>query len=316
MAGMWRTLRASLMTPDTVETTMSRRGFHVKDEATRRRLESVGASFLTGFRAAVEAREDADIDRLELIERQFRGFAYEGAAMGYAILDGVAPGGDRTGRFLTGFGEPHVYMAYVGIGWAYAKLPRWRWRAVQAPDPLLRWLVLDGLGFHRAYFETDRFVRRQEIKPVAWPPDVPGDYPAHAIDQGIGRASWFVAGADPDVAAELISRFDESRHGDLWSGMGLAATYAGGADPDELKKLYVHAGRYRPQLAQGATFAAQARLHAGLATEHTHLATGVFCGCTPQEAATITERERDALPADGVVPAYEIWRQRIQAHFA
>ncbi|MFF5179685.1 DUF1702 family protein [Micromonospora sp. NPDC000316] len=316
MAGMWRTLRANLMTPDTAETTMSRRGFHVKDEATRRRLESVGASFLTGFRAAVEARDDADIERLELIERQFRGFAYEGAAMGYAILDGVALGGDRTGRFLTGFGAPHVYMAYVGIGWAYAKLPRWRWRAVQAPDPLLRWLVLDGLGFHRAYFETDRFVRRQEIKAVAWPSDVPGDYPAHAIDQGIGRASWFVAGADPDVAAELISRFDESRHGDLWSGMGLAATYAGGADPDELKKLYVHAGRYRPQLAQGATFAAQARLHAGLATEHTHLATGVFCGCTPQEAATLTERERDALPADGAVPAYEIWRQRIQAHFA
>ncbi|PZF92514.1 DUF1702 family protein [Micromonospora deserti] len=316
MAGLWRALRAQLMTPDMVETTMSRRGFHVKDEATRRRLESVGTSFLTGFRAAVEARADTDIGRLELIERQFRGFAYEGAAMGYAILDGVAPGGGRTARFLAGAGAPHVYMAYVGIGWAYAKLPRWRWRAVPAPDRLLRWLVLDGLGFHRAYFQTDRFVRRQEDGPVAWPPDVPGDYARRAVDQGIGRASWFVAGADPDVAAELIGRFDESRHGDLWSGMGLAATYAGGADQDDLKKLYVHAGRYRPQLAQGSAFAAQARLYAGLVTEHTPVATGIFCGCTPQEAAAVTERERATLPPDAAEPAYEVWRQRIQAHFA
>ena len=314
MAGLWRSLRAQLMTPDTAETTMSRRGFHVKDEPTRRRLESVGASFLTGFRAAVEARDDADIGRLDLIERQFRGFAYEGAAMGYAVLDGVA-GGGRTARFLTGAGAAHIYMAYVGIGWAYAKLPRWRWRAVAAPDPLLRWLVLDGLGFYRAYFETDRFVRRQTVAPVPWPPDVPGDYPRRALDQGIGRASWFVAGADPDVAAELIGRFEPDRHGDLWSGMGLAATYAGGANPDDLKKLYVHAGRYRPQLAQGSAFAAQARLRAGLVTEHTPLATDVFCGCSPEEAAAITDRARADLPPDGTEPAYEVWRQRIQAQF-
>ncbi|MEV6693456.1 DUF1702 family protein [Micromonospora sp. NPDC051196] len=315
MAGLWRSIRAQLITPDTAETTMSRRGFHVKDEPTRHRLESVGASFLTGFRAAVEARDEADIGRLDLIERQFRGFAYEGAAMGYAVLDGVT-GGGRTARFLTGVGAPHIYMAYVGIGWAYAKLPRWRWRAVAAPDPLLRWLVLDGLGFYRAYFETDRFVRRQAVAPVPWPPDVPGDYPRRALDQGIGRASWFVAGADPDVAAELIGRFETERHGDLWSGMGLAATYAGGANPDDLKKLYVHAGRYRPQLAQGSAFAAQARLRAGLVTEHTPLATDVFCGCSPEEAAAVTDRARDDLPPDGTEPAYEVWRQRIQAQFA
>ncbi|WP_327026331.1 DUF1702 family protein [Micromonospora sp. NBC_01739] len=315
MAGLWRNLRAQLMTPDIAETTMSRRGFHVKDEPGRQRLEAVGASFLTGFRAAVEARDETDIGRLNLIDRQFRGFAYEGAAMGYAVLDGVT-GGRRTARFLTGAGSPHVYMAYVGIGWAYAKLPRWRWRAVAAPDPLLRWLVLDGLGFYRAYFETDRFVRRQAVSPVPWPPETPGDYPRRALDQGIGRASWFVAGADPDVAANIIGRFDSARHADLWSGMGLAATYAGGADPDDLKKLAVHAGRYRPQLAQGSTFGAQARLRAGLVTEHTPLATEIFCGCSPEEAAAVTDRAREDLPPDGTEPAYEMWRRRIQAHFA
>ncbi|MGC5031219.1 DUF1702 family protein [Micromonospora sp. DT229] len=315
MAGLWRNLRAQLMTPDIAETTMDRRGFHVKDEPARQRLEAVGASFLTGFRAAVEARDETDIGRLDLIDRQFRGFAYEGAAMGYAVLDGVT-GGRRTARFLTGAGSPHIYMAYVGIGWAYAKLPRWRWRAVAAPDPLLRWLVLDGLGFYRAYFETDRFVRRQTVSPVPWPPEVPGDYPRRALDQGIGRASWFVAGADPDVAAKIIGRFDSARHADLWSGMGLAATYAGGADPDDLKKLAVHAGRYRPQLAQGSTFGAQARLRAGLVTEHTPLATEIFCGCSPEQAAAVTDRAREDLPPDGTEPAYEVWRRRIQAYFA
>lgn len=289
----------------------------MKDEATRQRLENVGARFLDGFEYALLAKEVEDATPLlERVDRPFRGFAYEGAAMGFAVLDGMPGRGGRVTKFLDGAGAPHVYMAYVGIGWAFAKLPRFCWSSVATPDPLLRWLALDGLGFYHAYFNTERYVRQQYVGPrLGWPADVPGDYSQRVIDQGIGRAMWFVAGADPEVATSMIGRFDPARQGDLWAGMGLAATYAGGATETELKTLRAGAGQFGPQLAQGSTFAAQARLCAGLVTEHTPMATDVFCGCTPEAAAVITEGERKALPAEGVVPGYEVWRQRIQAHF-
>jgi hypothetical protein len=311
-------LRARLLTPDRSTTELATRGFHVKDDPTRAGLEAVGAHFLDGFRYALEAPDpSAAGGRLDTVERPYRGFAYEGAAMALALLDGLSPtGGDRVARFIVGPAARHVYMAYVGIGWAYAKLPQWRWRAVPAPDPLLRWLVLDGYGFYHAFFDTDRYVHRQHVDAgLRWPPDGPRGYVPRAVDQGVGRAMWFVAGADPDVAATLIGRFPAHRRADLWSGMGLAASYAGAASRAELESLQDSAGEHRPELAQGAAFAAGARVLAGLTTPHTATATEVFCAAGPEEVAAVNDGARVDLPAGGQEPEFEIWRRRIQSRF-
>jgi hypothetical protein len=318
MSNFLRTTRARLLTPDRGMTQLDTRGFYVKDEPTRERLEAVGARFLDGYQYAMEARAPADAAaRLDTIDAAERGFAYEGAGMALALLDGMTPGGGtRTSRFVAGPGAPHFYMVFVGIGWALAKLPKWRWRAVRRPDHLSSWLALDGYGFYHAFFDTDQYVHRQYVDTGArWPAGASADYTLRVIDQGIGRAMWFVAGADPDRAATLIERFPEPRHADLWSGMGLAATYAGSADEVELKSLRERAGRYRPELAQGAAFGAKARVLGGLVTAHTPVATAVFCGRTPQEAAAITDEMQIGLPTDGAVATYEVWRQRIQGRF-
>src|SRR5207245_1132167 len=84
------------------------------------------------------------------------------------------------------------------------------------------------------------------------PPGGPQWYADRVIDQGIGRAMWFVGGADADLVATLIDRFPESRRGDLYGGAGLAATYAGGAEEAELRLLADRAGSHRFQVAQGA----------------------------------------------------------------
>jgi hypothetical protein len=306
------------MTPSRSSTELDVRGFHVKSEPARQRLEAVGGHFLDGFETALAAPgTDAAGTRLDRIERTYRGFAYEGAGMAFAILDGITPGGGtRAARFIDGPAARHIYMAYVGIGWAYAKLPALRWNAVSAPDPLLRWLVLDGYGFYHAYFETDRYVRDQALD--ARLPAPAGDNPGYAqrvVDQGIGRAMWFVAGADPDVGAAMIDEFPVSRRADLWAGMGLAASYAGAADEAELTALREHAGQYRPDLAQGAAFACGARVLSGLVIPHTELAAQLFCGCTAAEASAINDDARRNLPADGPLPAYEVWRQRIANRF-
>src|SRR5216683_1249000 len=318
MANVLRALRRRILTPNVSATSLDTRGFHEKSPAARELLETIGRTFLTGFAYATEARSAAAAEeRIEEIPAKFRGFAYERAAMGCTILDTLPIGGRRRlGSFLAGRGNDHVYMAYIGVGWAMARLPRFLWTRIQAPDPLLRWLVLDGYGFHQAYFHTDRYVHEQfRDSRFPWPADGPRWYASRAIDQGIGRAMWFVGGTDADLVATMIDKFPESRRSDLYSGAGLAATYAGGADEGELRVLRQRAGTYSPQVAQGCAFAAQARLQAGLLVPHTRVATQVFCGMTPEQAAQITVEVLPGQQAQGDLPVYEVWRQLVADKF-
>jgi hypothetical protein len=178
-----------------------------------------------------------------------------------------------------------------------------------------------------------------------WPVQGPAWYANRAIDQGIGRAMWFVGGADAAVVTQLLGKFPDHRLADLYSGAGLAATYAGGADEAELRAFWHDAGRFRPLVAQGSAFAAAARLRADLVVAHNELATQVFCGMPVAAAAKVTDdalgnqsltsrtpteevltdqgptdtTDRDhGLPdptRSRAMPAYEVWRQRIANEF-
>ncbi|MEV8441819.1 DUF1702 family protein [Actinosynnema sp. NPDC051121] len=320
MANTYRSLRRRVLTPAMSETKPSVRGFHEKTPEATELLETVGRMFLTGYGYAAESRRPLDVEPLlEELPVRFRGFAYEGAAMGFAVRDGLPFGRRRSvAEFLTGRARAHDYMVYVGIGWALARVPRFRWPAVTAnvTDELIQWLVLDGYGFHQAYFHPDLYVYGHYREPrFPWPESGPEAYADRAIDQGIGRAVWFVAGTDPEVAADLIDRFPRERHPDLYSGAGLAATYAGGVERHELELFRDRAGEHRPLVAQAAAFAATARVQAGLAVPHNELATRVFCGMSVAEASEVSVRHRPSGPVDGDVPAYEVWRQRIADEF-
>jgi hypothetical protein len=320
LTSSWRALRRRLLTPDVVETSLDKRGFHKKSPAAQERLETVGKTFLIGYAHSVEARRPEETD--VAIEREvpdwLRGFAYEGAGMGLAILDGMPFGrSDNVRRFLaTPKGEAYSYLAYVGIGWAMARLPRFRWPKPSAIDPVVVPLVLDGYGFHQAYFRTARYIdgQYQDLN-FRWPGGPSAAYANRAIDQGIGRALWFIGGTDPKLVGDLVESFDEARRGDLYAGIGLAATYASGVEEHELVAVWRRAGDYRRNVAQGSAFAANARVRAGIVPPHTGLATQVFCGATPEEVARITNELRPVDPVEGEQPAYEVWRQRLANEF-
>lgn len=291
------------------EATFARRGFRSTSPEVRTRLEYVGETFLFGYHAALEDRGIAALTpQLESAEAEFRGFAYEGASMALDLLDQLKPWrASRIQQFLDGPGAPHVYMVHVGMGWSMARLRFGMSRRLSRLDPLERWLVLDGCGFHEGYFHWPRY------RDGAHPPEWLHGYALRAFDQGLGRSLWFISGADPEWMAATIAAFPEARRGDLWSGVGLACAYAGGID-GHLKTLKMASAAFRDHLCQGAVFAAGARQRAGHPATHTELACRLLCGISAREAATLSDETKSQACEDHE-PAYEVWRRLIRMHF-
>jgi hypothetical protein len=318
------------------QTRVDRRGFRVHLPALEERLQEIGRAFVGGYHAALlESKPDALGAVLKRsVAMELEGFAFEGAAMGLALRDLLSPWKSmHLSRFLNEAGARHRYMVHVGAGWALARLHRRPDPFLAGFDPLLRWLVLDGYGFHQGYFHWPRYVDGTRT-----PRRLTG-YARRAFDQGLGRSLWFVEGADARRIPERIRTFDPERRGDLWSGVGLAAAYAGGVDAACLQALIDAAGGFQPHLAQGAAFAARARELALNPVSHTELACQVFGGLSAVEAARYAEealvglagsdqacrlsakttpnsltKTMSGLPAESAcgVPPYELWREKLR----
>jgi enediyne biosynthesis protein E3 len=312
MSALFGSLRKLVFGIPTREISFERRGFRGGAGGMRERLEQIGQAFAWGYHAALQNDDMETLAaRLKSFDLERQGFAFEGAAMGLALLDFITPWHKgRVRLFLQGAGDTQTYMVHVGAGWLLARRPGNVEQFLSQFDPTLRWLVVDGYGFHEGFFRWPRYLAGQPA-----PARLMG-YAARAFDQGLGRCLWFIDGGDVSRIPQTIAALRPERHGDLWSGVGLACVYAGGVSSEELVKLRKAAGPFQPQLAQGAAFAAKARLRAGTATPHTELASGVLCGLSAKDAALVTDVMLKDLPPDGVEPAYEIWRRRIQQRFA
>jgi enediyne biosynthesis protein E3 len=290
------------------ETSPAHRGFI--GSRISQHLERIRTSFLRGYNAAVEDDDPSKLtEQLNAVDLELRGFSFEGAAMGLALLDVLTPWKrNRWTLFFHAGAVAHKYMMHVGVGWAMARLPAWFNTHAALADPLLGWLVIDGYGFHQGYFDWRRYVIEQKI------PERLSGYACRVFDQGLGRSLWFVEGADASRISTTIASFDRARQSDLWSGVGLACAYAGGADVNAIESLRGAAGAYRPQLAQGVAFAAKTRQRAGNKTENLRIACQIICELSDDEAAQVTDDALAQLSDDGC--AYEIWRTRIQTRFA
>lgn len=302
----------SLFSISLEESRFIRRGFWNGNPKATSHLESIGEAFLTGYNTALGGEELQSLAaRLNDLEKEFRGFAFEGAAMAMTLLGSLMPWRrNHVLQFLHGPAWRHRYMVHVGMGWAVARLPKWV-PVRTGSDDLLRWLVLDGYGFHEGYFKARQFCGARA-------PRVPrfSGYAARAFDQGLGRSLWFIHGTDVDRIRVSIQRFHIARHADLWSGVGLACTYAGGCDEATIHQLKAAASTFAPELAQGAAFAAKTRLEAGLVVPHTALSCAVLCNCSVEQAAGETDIALRLLPLKAEAPPrYEIWRRNIQSAF-
>jgi hypothetical protein len=293
------------------EASFARRGFRTGEDTARQRLEQIGITFLSGYHAALEESEFVTLARrLTTVEAELRGFAFEGSAMGLALLDCFTPWRkDRWHTFTDQLAKPHIYMMHVGLGWALARLRRSVTTYLTRLDPLLGWLVVDGYGFHEGYFSWLQYVEQRAI------PDRLNGYERRVFDQGLGRSIWFVKGADVAAVASAINAFPSTRRDDLWSGAGLACAYAGGCGRAAIESLRVAAGEHVRALAQGVAFAAKTRQRAANLNHHTEIICRLIWDHSAEATAAITDAALEDLRAEGELPAYEVWRRRIQNKF-
>ena len=291
------------------ETKFETRGFVASSNQRREYLESIGDTFVFGYHAALETPE---VNTLALhmednVSQDMLGFAYEGAAMAIALTDFIQF--KRNGNFqafIKGPGYNHSYMAYVGLGWAIARMPfLYRW-ALKNEDPLLKWLAVEGYGFHQCYFHTYKTLSLRKV------PEQLKGYARRAFYQGVGRCLWFVHGGDSIPMKNTIESLPENYHSDLWSGLGLACAYAGGIGQIEIERLIEYAGPYSMDFAQGVAFASKARLRANNLTAHTEMAAQCACRCSAEKAAKYTDLALENLSESPSSPAYETWRKRIK----
>ncbi|MEU9835312.1 DUF1702 family protein [Streptosporangium sp. NPDC048047] len=323
MSTFFGSFRRLLLAPSLADVTFAVRGFPGASSPAAERLEAIPQSVVCGFEWGIDARNQWEVERrLNMIDVELRGFAYEGATMALTVLDAMGGGrGHRTRDLLLGPGRPHIFLTYIGIGFAMARLPRPLWKKV-VPDlgetpyhPTMSWLAVDGYGFDRAYFDTRRWVDEQRVPaPYAWEGS-PG-YFNRAVDQGIGRALWFIHGARTADVSAAVRRFAAGRQADLWSGVGLAATFAGGCGTEALAAMGEEAGEHRAELALGAVFAVKARDHAGFVPEHTAAATAALTGLAVADAVALADDTAVDPHGSGPVPQYEVWRRRIHDRFA
>lgn len=294
-----------------IEVTLARRGIRPVTPRAAERLERIGRTFVQGYHAALTETSQQPLSNvLNQVDLELRGFAYEGAAMALYLLDRLTPWRrDRFQSLLAGAGDRHSYMVYVGAGWAIARLHRRPGPLLAEMDPLLRWLAIDGLAFHEAYFHPHETVEEQVI-----PARLRG-YERNAFDQGLGRGMWFSLGADVRRIADKIRDFPVNRRPDIWSGVGLASAYAGGVEDGDIEWLRDAAGPYAVELAQGAAFAAKARQRADNPAAHTETACCILCDMSADDAAAVTDEALAGAGSEGKEPAYEVWRRRIQKCF-
>ncbi|MDM8560433.1 DUF1702 family protein [Candidatus Parabeggiatoa sp. HSG14] len=310
------------ISPDKMQ--FSKRGFQAVSSEVRIRLEGIGEAFVCGYNAALLENDFYLLSQqLDAIPNESRGFAYGGAAMALTILDFLSPWHQcRLNQFVQEMGARHIYMIYLGVGWAWARLHRKIKKRLTNLDPLLGWLAVDGYGFHEGYFHWQKTINECII-----PRHLFG-YARCVFDQGVGRSLWFVKGADVEAIAYVIKGFSPERQADLWSGIGFAAAYVGGVEKAALNYLARESKKFKPQLAQGAAFAAKTRNHAGNLTTHTIQACQIFCASDAIEAARMTDEALIVLevahsirktPKDfankASKPAYQVWQQCIQNHY-
>jgi hypothetical protein len=253
-------LKSRLLNLSAKEASFARRGFPGCGSSSRGHLERVLQTFIEGYNLAVGTADIVQLaHRLDAsYSPAFVGFAYEGVGLYFGLADLLIPrSASRLRAFTRSVGQHHDFITSVGAGFAIARTPFGlrRLASYQSTlDPMTAWCLADGYGFHQGFFHWQRFIEARQAAPASF-----NLQNRRLFDAGVGRAMWWVFGADPAAIASAIARFDEERQPEMWAGIGTALAYAGGGPARASSLLLNQAGAYRYDLLSGIPFAAHMR---------------------------------------------------------
>lgn len=287
-------MRARAFSLPTAEASFARHGFPGRTSPSRAHLEGVIGTFISGFNLAVVSTEGQLTAPLDAsYPESLRGFAYEGVGLWLALRDLVMPwGASRLARFTKDVAPQHDFITMVGAGFAVARVPYGlrRLEAYQTKlDPFTAWCVADGVGFHDGFFHWRRYQTGQLPAPSYL-----HEQNRALFDAGVGRALWWVYGAQPDPIADAIARFDSCRQPEMWTGIGTALVYAGGHGVGTEARLLERAGSYRRDLLSGIALGANLRHKSGCAAPWSE----AVCADVFQQSVAATSAAVDADVAD------------------
>jgi len=204
---------------------------------------------------------------------EFRSVSYESASMEIASLD-LSNGNELINwkNFYQRSAKAHTFHMDIGLGWAFAKKEIPPAPYLESLQPVISWMIYDGIGYYNGLFNGRRTVKSQLVPVDIDQQTLPG------FDQGVGRRLWYISKGDVDQLIQLIKPFHLSRHADLWRGVGIACGYVGGTDKANLEQLLNHSAEFKDQFSTGITLAAISRHASNSITKDIELACEIICG--------------------------------------
>ena len=243
MKRILRPMLLPLLRRNPAEVEEQARYFSVESSGGKDLVAGVGRAFLGGYHAMLDAGTLPDVvEAAGSVERHFRPFFFEGAAMGYLprsyFTDGA--GRDRVEADLLAMDPRFRYLYYVGLGfWFGFRHPR-RPVALEAIaphlDPFYFPLCYDGLGFKIGFFDVPKRPAARALLDRA-----PANRRA-PIFQGFGRALFFVCMEDEARYQREKAGVPAERRQDVESGRSLALAFTG---MRQAERILLHAAGAR-----------------------------------------------------------------------
>lgn len=277
-------------------------------------LDEIRQIFRQGFVCGIRGQR-IELEYLQgsFARAEFTGVFLEGLAMGAALLDAWTPWRSNHWHAVRAAGgDRYVYQAHVGLGMAIARANQHPGQWLAELDPLMRWLVVDGYGFHQGIFVPARYIHNKELPYES----LAAGHMRRVFDQGLGRSLWFALEASVADIIETIAGFPPSRQRDLWAGVGVAATLAGGAQSEQLTALLLASDRHRTHLAQGAAFAAHIQQRTGACTAQADRVCKLFCRMATADAAEAVESALRRVSHGGPKRLHETWQSNVRKSLA
>jgi hypothetical protein len=204
---------------------------------------------------------------------EFRSVAYESASMEIALTDLSDENElNKWKNLYHRSAKAHTFHMDIGLGWAFAKKEISPVSYFQYLEPVIGWMVYDGIGYYNGLFKGRRTVKSQLV---------PGDMDQQTLpgfDQGLGRRLWYISKGNVEQLIQLIKPFPLSRQADLWRGVGIACGYVGGNDKTNLVQLLNHSAEFKDQFRTGVSLAAISRHASNSITKDIQLACEIICG--------------------------------------